>query len=467
MTKILPKSSHTYSRWLCLLLLATLLGLPCATLAQRGLEDDRVMLQGFFWESMRHGGVKLPIGTKKWYDIVKDAAPMIKDGRFDMVWLPPPSDAGEHNEGYVPEKLFLLKNSYGDEAQHRAVLQALYTAGAEPIADIVINHRNGSDGSWAQFKFPEWGTFAITRNDECFSDSASEVKGTPIDKRGAEEETPREYRGTPSDSFGYRDLDHTNIQVRKDIVKYLRYLKSFGYRGWRYDMVVGYHARWISVYNHRSNPTFSVGEYWKEDNEGQGQIRGWIWHTATKPDKQGMDQLATCSAAFDFPGQATLRHNVGKYDAWYGFGNGIGLAGDTTTALRWCNKAVTFLENHDTAYRMNKDTGLKKDHDSADDFVGNKDIEQGYAYILTHPGIPCVFWKHFFDRGDDMRNAITALINARKVAKVHAGSKLHLQDNARKRGVYAAAVDGRAGQLYVRIGGDSSAWQPSDSKYKD
>lgn len=25
--------------------------------------------------------------------------------------------------------------------------------------------------------------------------------------------------------------------------------------------------------------------------------------------------------------------------------------------------------------------------------------ETGYAYILTHPGIPCVLWEHFFDSG--------------------------------------------------------------------
>ena len=26
-------------------------------------------------------------------------------------------------------------------------------------------------------------------------------------------------------------------------------------------------------------------------------------------------------------------------------------------------------------------------------------VEQGYAYILTHPGTPCVFWDHLLVRG--------------------------------------------------------------------
>jgi alpha-amylase len=26
-------------------------------------------------------------------------------------------------------------------------------------------------------------------------------------------------------------------------------------------------------------------------------------------------------------------------------------------------------------------------------------VVQGYAYILTHPGMPCIFWEHAFDWG--------------------------------------------------------------------
>ena len=84
-----------------------------------------------------------------------------------------------------------------------------------------------------------------------------------------------------------------------------------------------------------------------------------------------------------------------------------------------------------------------------------------------HPGIPTVYWKHFFDWGAELRNKITALINARKVAGVHAGSALHLQNNARSRGVYAAMIEGTKGELYVRVGGSDNEWQPSMSNYSD
>ncbi len=37
--------------------------------------------------------------------------------------------------------------------------------------------------------------------------------------------------------------------------------------------------------------------------------------------------------------------------------------------------------------------------------------ECGYAYILTHPGMPCVLWEHYFDYG--LKDAISKLIDIR------------------------------------------------------
>ena len=50
---------------------------PEAARAQAGFEDDRVMLQGFYWESYRHGHpAKFPgFGTQRWYQIVAEQAP--------------------------------------------------------------------------------------------------------------------------------------------------------------------------------------------------------------------------------------------------------------------------------------------------------------------------------------------------------------------------------------------------------
>jgi hypothetical protein len=37
-------------------------------------------------------------------------------------------------------------------------------------------------------------------------------------------------------------------------------------------------------------------------------------------------------------------------------------------------------------------------------------VLQGYAYILTHPGIPTVFYDHFYDWGDSFHGEIAKLV---------------------------------------------------------
>jgi alpha-amylase len=446
--------------WLWLILIAT----PALPLhAQAGFDDDRVMLQGFYWESYRHGhpGQFPQFGNKRWYEIVREKAGDISQGRFNLVWLPPPSYAGDISAGYNPKEYFTLSNSYGDLKQHRTMLETLLKNGVEPVADIVINHRDGTK-KWADFKNPDWGTWSITAYDEGFLNPQSEIYNTPMAQRGADEERPREYTTHGGTTYGYpdfRDIDHTNPTVRRDIIRYLLQLQSLGYRGWRYDMVHGYHAKRIAQYNRATHPTFSVGEF---DWGAHAAQRGWIWYTATVAG-----DVRSSSSVFDFSSYFTLKDNKGNYTALYGYGNGIGMVGDTTDGVPWKNKAVTFLENHDTGYRTNDD-GSPQLHNDNDSFMNDWQVEQAYSYILTHPGVPCVYWKHYFDWGPDLRAKIKALINARKVAGVTAGSTVYTQQNAQKRGVYAALVTGKnGGELYVRVGGSDAEWQPSYSNYQD
>lgn len=418
------------------------------------------MIQSFYWESYRHGRLdKFPkFGDKAWYVIVAQQADAMRQGRFDLAWMPPPCYAGELSAGYNPKQYFDFGNSYGTAGQHRAALVALLKAGVEPIADVVLNHRDGDRG-WVDFRNPAWGPDAICGDDEVFFAANSGVANTPAKQRGNPEEWKTPYgQGKDYAYPDFRDLDHTNPQVRRDIISYLLRLKSLGYRGWRYDMVHGYHARWVALYNKETNPTFSVGEY---DWGKQDEWRGWSWATATTPNN-----LRTSSNVFDFTTYFMLKDNKGNYQAWYGFGNGLGLMGDTTDGIQWKNRAVTFLENHDTGYRTNDDGTPQPGHEF-DSFANNWEVEQAYVYILTHPGVPCVYWKHYFDWGDNLRNEIVALINARKVAFVTSGSPLFLQGNARARGVYAARIQGKLGDLYVRIGGSDDDWQPFFSSYRN
>ncbi|WP_322774354.1 alpha-amylase family glycosyl hydrolase [Synechococcus sp. CBW1107] len=388
----------------------------------------------------------------------------ISAARFDLIWLPSPAYAGELSAGYNPKQYFKVRNSYGTESQQQQLLRALLAEGVEPVADVVINHRDGTNG-WVDFQNPTWKINVICRTDEAFTDPRSGVTNTPGSARGDCEEKVS-YR--PSGTFNYesfRDINHADPLVRNDILSYLLQLKALGYRGWRYDMVHGYSAKWVSCYNAVTKPTFVVGEY---DWDKQGEMRGWIWATALMPDVAGVDHLRTSSSVFDFPTFFRLKDaiNKGTYSDLYGFNFGPGLIGDTTDSLPWKQRAVTFVENHDTGYRTKEDSTPEKDH-VFDSFANNWAVEQAYAMILTHPGLPSVYWKHYFEWGGDLQNKIKALINARKVAGVHAGSDLYLQNNARQAGVYGAAVKGNKGMLYVRIGGSDDNWQPFFSNYRN
>jgi len=73
-----------------------------------------------------------PLPSRK---IQTETYPAIRHGRFDLIWLPPPSFAGAHSAGYNPKEYFNLSNSYGDAAQHLSMLRSPLGNGVEPVAD--------------------------------------------------------------------------------------------------------------------------------------------------------------------------------------------------------------------------------------------------------------------------------------------------------------------------------------------
>ncbi|CAH2066446.1 unnamed protein product [Thlaspi arvense] len=98
----------------------------------------------------------------------------------------------------------------------------------------------------------------------------------------------------------------------------------------------------------------------------------------------------------------------------------------------WPSRAVTFIENHDT--------GSTQGHWR---FPGGKEM-QGYAYILTHPGTPAVFFDHVFS---DYRSEIASLLSLRNRQKLHCRSEVNIDKS--ERDVYAAIIDDK---VAVKIG---------------
>ncbi|MDP5172433.1 MAG: starch-binding protein, partial [Bacteroidia bacterium] len=366
-------------------------------------QNTDVLLQGFNWES--HGN------TIGWYNVIKSKATDLSASGIDMVWFPPASDAGDIH-GYLPRELYVMNSNYGTQAQLVDAINTLHANNIKAVADIVINHRVGSS-NWADFQNPTWGCWAVTAQDEWGSNG-----GNPCGNWD-----------TGDNYSAARDIDHTNQTVRSDLIAWMNWLKgTIGFDGWRYDYVRGYSGYYNSVYNNATNPYFSVGELWdnldlNNTNPHRQQIINWI------------DATQGTSSAFDFTTKGILQQAVNG-ELWR-----LSYSGVAPGVIGWYpSRAVTFIDNHDTGSTQNYWP-----------FPGGK-VMQGYAYILTHPGVPAVFWDHFYDWG--LHDAIRDLIQIRKNNGIHNTSTLDIK--VAQGNLYAAEIDGK---VAMKIGPGS--WSPS------
>jgi len=432
-----PKARlHLSSFWkLRLLLLYFCLAMRSPAWAQG---DPRVMIQGFIWEANSDGvkeaakwGVHgLPSWTGKWYAHIEQEVGALSKAHFDLIWLPPPSQGNA--TGYYPTRYFELTSSYGSNAEQLHLLTALRQQGIEPVADVVVNHRNGSE-HWFDLKNPDWPTTAICSNDDFWTRSDGDLKDK-ID-RDVRDSHKSGHADTGEGNGGARDIDHKQPLVRADIKKYLDILKVAGYRGWRFDQVKGYSPEYVAEYNQASKPSFSVGEYL----DGRGPIDNWL------------NGVAGTSLAFDFPTQGELKaalagKNYGSLRQLTDHNSSPGILGARP------GDSVTFLENHDSGFPQ---------HQSDTFFRNDPILMQGYAFILTHPGIPCVYWKHFVDW--QLAQPIGELISARKYAGINSQSFVSTR---LEQGSYIAEVGDKktpSSTLIVKIG--PAMWQPDLTKF--
>ena len=439
-----------------------------------------VMIQVFNWASAPRGEYAQgkPYNDEhpnpawgKWYNVIKDRAPDIKD-KFAYAWFPPPGKCSSDSpEGYGPTQINDLNNYYGTEAQLKTAISALSPCKA--VADIVINHRGGST-SWGDFTNPDWGVVkgvnykAICSDDEGFTSEPLLMGQVPNEMRGALDS---------GEKYGAsRDLDHTNPAVQQGITDWMNgVLAPAGFVGWRYDFVKGFDGKYVGQYNRDTLAEFSVGENWptggfniSNPDDWGNKIKNWVQST----EEDG----GTRSRAFDF----ALK---GIMNTVFGSGNtdnpsaanipnkNYGLLANPASLLQSSAKdAVTFVDNHDT--------GSTQKHW----FLDPADVGTAYAFILTHPGFPCVAWQHYFTAAESghagdlqyigdttvpgtsktYRQHIDYLIDLRKTCGIGYDSNLTVLKAANS--VYAAKITGTKGELVVVIGAEG-VYTPSGVGY--
>lgn len=366
--------------------------------------ETKVLLQGFHWLSHELNSY--------WRFIAEKAPAIVRDG-FDGIWLPPPSDSLSH-EGYLPRKLHCLDSSYGTRDEFTTCIQQLNASGLMPILDIVINHRVGTTHA-SDFTEPYWPLEAICNDD-------------PVSPGLGEASTGKIFEGG-------RNINHNSLVVQNSLIEWLLNLKNIGIRGWRFDYVIGYCSSFVKTYIDATQPEFAVGEYWDDLNEQtpclhrQALIK-WIGHAEFR------------STAFDMTLKGMLQYAISTEQYQHlvcAEKNPVGLMGTHP------QHSVTFIDNHDTG--LSSLCGRGQNHWP----FPNNALIQGYAYILTHPGIPCVYWLHMYD--SELGKDIKRLIAIRKEYGIKSNS--HYEMREAKKGLYAAVIDNK---LAIKLG--SHDWCP-------
>ena len=375
-----------------------------------------VMLQAFYWDSYKDSGH----GDTRWNILLAQSSEIT--AYFDLVWLPP-SAKSSGGVGYHPTQYCNQNSAWGSRANLETLIANLHAGGAKVIADIVINH-SGNKSGWCDFyeeDFGEYGSFAPDASWICKTDEVNSDKDAGSCKGAATGAADDGY-GDEANYGAARDWDHNNAQVREMCRAYLQWMKAeMHYDGWRYDYCKGFHNSHINDYNKASEGYFSVMEYW----DGNAAT---LWSRI---------QDAGCNTlTFDF---AT------KYDAFnnsMAAGNYSGCRGSGLLGAGHSKYAVTFVDSHDTYRRDDNEFG--GNGNSMKPAMKAK-VLQANAFILSMPGVPCVFYPHW----KEYKDAIAPMVLARKAVGVHSESSV--SDEADASG-YRATVTGKNGTLILELG---------------
>ena len=389
---------------------------------------EGVMMQGFYWDSY---------SETSWAKLKAEADEIAP--YFQLIWIPQSGWCNsDYTMGYMPVYYFNQKSAFGSERELRSMIATYRSKGTGFIADVVLNHRKniGENGSWVDFPEETWNgkTYKMTPTDICGNDDG----GTTANWASGNGLSLSINDDTGDDWSGCRDLDHKNPHVQEIIKDYLKFLlEDVGYAGFRYDMVKGFWASFVGDYNMSARPAFSVGEYF----DGATKIKEWINYS------KGYVAEHPTSAAFDFPFRYRMRDAVESHN-WRNLGwDEKPLAFDDY----YKQYAVTFIENHDTEYRSEKEpqTPIWRDTLAAN------------AYLLAMPGTPCVFYRHWHD----CKYPIKQMILARRIAGITntSGSEEKWTDD----NFYAKAAYGKRGTLLCVVGNNPEYYNASSSEFKE
>ena len=378
---------------------------------------EAVMMQAFYNESYdaTAPGVS-EYGNTKWTTLLPQAAEI--GAYFDYVWLPP--SANGDGMGYHPKQYSNQNSNWGTRAELESLISALHNAGSKVVADIVINHCTGWT-SWCDFPTMDFGEYGVFHPDASYICQDDEVnKNTAA---GA-------CYGTATGSYddgenwdGARDWSHDNVYVQDMFKAYLKWMRNvMHYDGFRYDKGDGFNNWHHDNYNRAAKPEIAFMECYSGTDEIQGRIAGANYNL------MGLD--------FD------LKWHVFNSFAGWDYSRG---RGDCIMSRGDGRHSVTFIDSHDWFLRSDNGNEFGGYGNSMTPAMKAR-LLQANAFLLSMPGVPCVFYPHWAK----YKAQLKPMIEARRLAGVH--SESGVWDEYSTATGYQATVGGKYGYLILCLG---------------
>ena len=436
------------------------------------MNTNETMMQYFEWYLPNDG---------LWWKRCAAKAQNLRDLGITQVWLPPAyKGTSQADVGYAVYDLYDLgefdqkgtvRTKYGTKEEYLEAIRAFHDADIQVFADIVLNHRMGGDETeevtavtdspddrnqqiggeqkvkvWSRFTFPgrngKYNRFVWNHN---------HFKGTDWDEYSRTSDRIfrftgkqwAEYVDPEKGNFDYlmgMSVDMDNPQVIYETKEWLRwYIRQTDVDGLRLDAVKHisfpfYRDLLRDIREIIGKPMPAVGEYWS------GDVERLLYYLDMVEDQMSLFDVALHYNFFNASqGRCSLGHIF-----------------DNTLIERRPDRAVTFVDNHDTQYGQ-----------SLQSYVEDWFKPLAYALILLRQeGVPCVFYSDYY--GNPVKNTpmipnLGKLIKLRSryaygeqvsymddehlIGWVRRGDGMHVNS-----GLAAALSDGGAGTLRMELG---------------
>jgi alpha-amylase len=335
-----------------------------------------VLLQGFY-KHLPNNAVPSPadgdLSVEWWWDHLAREANALRLAGFTAIWLPPVLKAyigaSSGADGYEPfddydigsrNQKGSLPTRYGTREQLQRCVAVLRANGLDVYVDMVEHQRIGDVEPFI-FRYPG-------------ADGTPDIGRFPKNPLNFLPQVPRDPNlgGPPWEDIAFgRELAPINAgpphYVSDNLTGAADWMtRALDIQGYRIDDVKGLSTDFLLPFLNSKSMAgkFAVGELY---DGNQTLVNAWI------QNPRGMQGRAS---AFDFPLKFILNamcNNSGRFNM--ADLDHAGLAGICP------QKAVTFVENHDT------------DLFPKDRIVFNKIL--AYAFILTSEGYPCVYYRDY------------------------------------------------------------------------